>query len=184
MRFTFKRITEAVDTNYISQPSQKISSAKTSINSGKLPAIFRLVKFDPNTVNLDYGGGKYDNATEYLKDMNVTNLIYDPYNRTAEHNKATIKTIRDNGGADTATLSNVLNVIAEDDVRLAVLKNIKKLLKPSGSLYVTVYEGDGTGEGKETSAGYQLNRKTKDYLSEIQQVFPGARAKGKLIISR
>lgn len=162
---------------------QEFTSEKTSINSNKLPAIFRLIKnWRPNTINLDYGGGKFDNATEYLAELGVTNLIYDKYNRSSEHNNSVITEIRSNGGADTATLSNVLNVIKEKSARIACLKNIRNLLTGTGTLYVTVYEGNGTGEEKPTSSGYQRNLKTEGYLEEIQEIFPAAYRKGKLII--
>lgn len=161
---------------------QEFTSKDTSINSGKLPAIYRLVKFTPGQLVLDYGGGKFDNGVEYLADLGVTGLVYDPYNRTSEHNRNVIRQIRDAGGADVALCSNVLNVIKEPEARIAVLKNIRKLLKPSGKVYITVYEGSGTGEGKQSqSDAYQLNRKTADYLEEIQEVFPNAERKGKLI---
>ena len=162
---------------------QEFSSEKTSINSNKLPAIFRLIKnWASGTLNLDYGGGKFDNASEYLAELGVTNLIYDKYNRSSEHNNSVITQVRQNGGADTSTLSNVLNVIKEKSARIACLKNIRNLLKPSGVLYVTVYEGSGSGEGKPTSSGYQRNLKTEGYLEEIQEIFPSAYRKGKLII--
>ena len=157
---------------------QEFSSEKTSINSNKLPAIFRLIKnWASGTLNLDYGGGKFDNATEYLAELGVTNLIYDKYNRSSEHNNSVITQVRQNGGADTSTLSNVLNVIKEKSARIACLKNIRNLLKPSGVLYVTVYEGSGSGEGKPTSSGYQRNLKTAGYLEEIQEIFAGNRGK-------
>ena len=171
------------DIDDIEEIEQEYTSAKTSINGNKLPAVFKLVNFKPNTVNLDYGGGKFDNATEYLANQNVTNLIYDPYNRTAEHNNKVIREIKKNGGADTATCSNVLNVIKEPKVRLNVLKNINKLVKPNGTVYITVYEGKkGSVEGP-TSSGYQLHRPTESYLEEIQTVFPDAKRKGKLIVA-
>ena len=100
----------------ISISDQKYSSANTSINSSKLPTIFSLVDFKPNTINLDYGGGKFDNAVEFLAQKDVKNLIFDPYNRSSAHNQEVLKEIRDNGGADTATLSNVLNVIQEKEI--------------------------------------------------------------------
>lgn len=167
----------------IKEIGQEFTSENTSINSNKLPAIFRLVKFEPGTVNIDYGGGRADTAAEYLAPYDVINLVYDPYNRTAEHNKEVIKLVREHGGADTATCSNVLNVIKEPGVRRNVLENIKKLVKPSGTVYITVYEGSGRGNEGPTKAGYQLNRKTADYLEEIQEVFPDAERKGKLIIA-
>lgn len=165
----------------IKEIGQEFTSENTSINSKKLPAIFNMVTFNPGTVNLDYGGGRFNNVAEYLKQYDVINLVYDPYNRSSEHNQEVIRLIREHGGADTATCSNVLNVIKEPEVRLNVLKNISKLVKSGGTVYITVYEGKGNNAEGLTKSGYQLNRKTADYLEEIQQVFPDAKQKGKLI---
>lgn len=169
----------------ITSPAQKYTSAATSINSSKTPAVFSLVNFKPDTINLDYGGGRFDTATRMLANKGVTNLIYDPYNRSKDHNEKVIETIEQNGGADTATCSNVLNVIEEENVRRVVLQNIKKLLKPhEGVAYITVYEGNGSGEGAETKAGYQQNKKTAEYVSEVEAVFGNAQRRGKVIIAR
>ncbi len=163
--------------------TQEYTSANTSINSAKLPAIFSIVNFKPETINLDYGGGKFDNATAALEGKGVTNLIYDPYNRSSGHNKDVIDTVRKNGGADTVTCSNVLNVIKEPEARKAVIKNIYSLLKNSGTAYFTVYEGTGKGNEGPTKSGYQLNKKTSDYVEEISAVFPSVSRHGKLIIA-
>ena len=163
------------------QVDQKYSSAKTSINSTKLPAIYKMIKFTPGTVGIDYGGGKFDNARDWLANQDVELWVYDPYNRTSEENRQAVKAVRQNGGADFAICSNVLNVIAEDSARLNVLRNIKNLTKSGGDIYITVYEGKGNAEEGETKSGYQRNRKTADYLDEIQQIFPDARRRGKLI---
>lgn len=167
------------------ETEQKYSSAATSINSAKLPALFNMVDFEEGSINLDYGGGRFDNVAEYLdSEYGATNLVYDKYNRSADHNREVLNKVRQNGGADTVTCSNVLNVIAEESERLAVLRNCKRFLKSGGTCYITVYEGNGTGEGAETKAGYQLNRKTKDYEDEIKQVFSTVTRKGKLFICR
>lgn len=163
--------------------TQEYTSANTSINSAKLPAIFSMVNFKPETINLDYGGGKFDNATTALEGKGVTNLVYDPYNRSSGHNKDVIDTVRKNGGADTVTCSNVLNVIKEPEARKAVIKNIYSLLKNSGTAYFTVYEGTGKGNEGPTKSGYQLNKKTGDYVEEISSVFPSVSRRGKLIIA-
>ena len=163
--------------------TQEYTSANTSINSAKLPAIFSMVNFKPETINLDYGGGKFDNATTALEGKGVTNLIYDPYNRSSGHNKDVIDTVRKNGGADTVTCSNVLNVIKEPEARKAVIKNIYSLLKNGGTAYFTVYEGTGKGNEGPTKSGYQLNKKTGDYVEEISSVFPSVSRRGKLIIA-
>ena len=142
-----------------------------------------MINLPSGTINLDFGGGKFDNVAEFYSDKGVTNLVYDPYNRSSEHNSKVLDTIKKNGGADSVTCSNVLNVIAEPEARLTVIKNIYNLAKSGATCYFTVYEGSGSGEGSETKAGYQLNKKTADYLEEIQEVFPNAVRKGKLIIA-
>ena len=40
--------------DYIDTPEQEFTSEKTSINADKLPALFKLVKFAPKSLNLDY----------------------------------------------------------------------------------------------------------------------------------
>lgn len=165
----------------IENPEQEFSSAATSINSNKLPAIYNMVKFRPGDVVVDFGGGKFDNAVNYLKDKNVTLLVYDPYNRSAEHNKEVLRLLKEHGGADAAVNSNVLNVIKEPEAREAVLKNIKKITKRGAPIYITVYEGRGDGAEGPTKSGYQLNRKTSDYMDEVGSVFSNVKRKGKLI---
>lgn len=160
---------------------QEFTSENTSINSTKLPAIFNMVSFEPETINIDYGGGKFDNVADYLTQYDVINMVLDPFNRSKAHNREVINLIREHGGADTATCSNVLNVIKEPQNRIGVLENMKKLVRPGGKIYITVYEGSGKGNEGETKSGYQLNKKTADYMDEILQVFPNATRKGKLI---
>lgn len=163
---------------------QEYSSAATSINSSKLPAIFKMISPKEGSLGLDYGGGKFDNASEYLATKGIKHLVYDPYNRSSQHNDQVISEIKKNGGADYITCSNVLNVIKEPQVRETVIKNIFKLLKGSGEAYFTVYEGSGSGDEGPTKAGYQLNKKTVDYVDEIKKIFPNVTRKGKLIIAK
>lgn len=160
---------------------QEYDSAATSINSNKLPAIYKMVNFNEGDVIVDFGGGKFDNAVEYIRDKGATLCVYDPYNRSAEHNKEVLRILRENGGADAAVNSNVLNVIKEPEARKNVLENIARITKPGAPIYITVYEGKGDGQEGPTKSGYQLNRKTADYLEEIQEVFPDATRRGKLI---
>lgn len=175
--------TDAEEDDDLDHPDQEYDSAATSINSTKLPAIYRMVKLQPGTVGVDFGGGKFNNAIDYLRDQDVTLCVYDPYNRSAEHNREVLRTLRANGGADFAINSNVLNVIKEPEARKGVLENIKKITKSGAPIYITVYEGRGDAKEGVTKSGYQLNRKTADYLEEIQEVFPDAKRKGKLIVA-
>jgi hypothetical protein len=47
-------------------PEQKIPSHGTSL--AQVPALHKKVKLTPGTRNLDYGGGRYDHATDFLKE--------------------------------------------------------------------------------------------------------------------
>ena len=66
---------------------QEITSKDTSVRNiprlfgrkaqEKFPELFQSGNF-----NLDYGGGKYDDVTELLARLGVTNKVFDPFNRT------------------------------------------------------------------------------------------------------
>jgi hypothetical protein len=134
---SFKSIVESFGTKFedlefsdddeIETAEQEYSSASTSLN--QVPALFKNPQVIFNGLNLDYGGGKYDTATMYLADRGIESVVYDPYNRTPEHNAASINKVRKNGGADTITCANVLNVIKEPAARMVVIRNIYKYLK-------------------------------------------------------
>ena len=138
---------------------QQYTSRNTSINSTKMPKIYTLVKelIDENASVIDYGCGKYfDNYK-----LNFNCVGYDPYN----YQKAKLL----DSTYDYALCSNVLNVIKEPTERLKVLETLQNL---AATTYITVYEGDRTGKGRETKADcYQLNRKRGDYIPELVDVF-------------
>ena len=77
---------------------QEFTSENTSINSTKVPAVFHMVSFEPDTVNVDYGGGRYDSAADYLTQYDVINMVLDPFNRSKAHNREVINLIREHGG--------------------------------------------------------------------------------------
>jgi hypothetical protein len=164
-------------------PKQKISSADTSINVSKTGAVFNKVDFKKGTVNADIGGGRFNNATHLLKKKGVTNVIFDPFNRSQEHNEAAAAKIKD-GQADTATVSNVLNVIKEPENRSRVIEQAANAVGDTGTAYITVYEGDRSGKGKETSKGFQLNRKLSGYTYEVKRHFKNVTtSKGMIVAS-
>ncbi|MBP0119797.1 MAG: PLxRFG domain-containing protein, partial [Nitrosarchaeum sp.] len=86
-------------------------------------------------------------------------------------------------GFDTATLSNVLNVIQEQRFQLEALRVAQAGLKAGGSLYVTVYEGDRTGQGRATTRGFQHNTRLAAYLDTVKMVFPNAVVRGSMIMA-
>jgi len=157
---------------------QSITSADTSIP--QVAGLLKAVPFKPGTVNLDYGGGKFDIGSEYLKSLGVNSKVYDPFNRPAEHNAAVLSSLKETP-ADTATIANVLNVIPEKEARIAAIKDAGQYVKNDGVLHFSVYEGNKSGVGTPTTKGWQANRATEDYLDEIRSVYPNAYRKGKII---
>ena len=161
---------------------QKFGSGKTSLR--QVAAGFKKIDFQPGTVNLDLGGGRFDEGTMYLAEQGVTNLVFDPVNRSSEHNRAIFEAVK-SGGVDTVTCNNVLNVIQEPEARDNVILQAAKALKPGGTAYFTVYEGDGSGNGRQSQAdAWQENRKTADYLGEVKKHFAEVTIKNKVIIAR
>jgi hypothetical protein len=155
---------------WVDPPQQEISSAATSINAVQLPMVFSRIQWQRGTRNADIGGGRFDNTTQALKRRGVENVIYDPYNRSAAHNKAAAAKIA-GGQAATATVSNVLNVIKEPSSREKVIRQAYDALAPGGSAYFAIYEGDKSGTSSATPKGWQENRATATYVPEIERVF-------------
>ena len=155
---------------------QEYDSKNTSINSSKMPKSIKILEkkgfWRPGTKNLDIGGGRFDNVTEYLSDLGVTNYILDPFNRPAKHNQEVVKQVA-GGQVDTVTLNNVLNVIKEDSIKRQVLSQAKDALKAGGHIVIMVYEGDKSGVGRCTRPGqWQENLKTREYISLVKEYFP------------
>lgn len=170
---------------------QEFSSKDTSINSTKAPAVFGAVEdklggWQKGTVNVDIGGGKFDTLTQKLAEKGVTNYIYEPFGRSINANAYILAQLqaRKNLG-DTATCSNVLNVIKEAEIRANVVHQVAKAINPDGVAYFTIYEGDKTGRGKKTKDDcWQNNRKTATYVEEVKQFFGDVELKGGVIVAR
>lgn len=166
-----------------SAPVQEFDSSDTSINSGKLPTVYSKLEFPIGCTALNYGGGKFDNTIEFGNTNGFTDLIFDPFNRTVEWNSKIIATVYKNG-VDLAVLSNVLNVIKEVDVRGFVLSVLANTLGENKPLFVTVYEGDRTGYGRQTSkSAWQENRKLKEYTAEVKEHFAHVKTRYNTIIA-
>lgn len=147
---------------------QRYTSAATSINSKRMPAIYKKVDIDKGLI-LDYGCGRFFDSYGLPKNVHG----YDKYNRP--------NTEELNMKYDKVLCSNVLNVIAEREIRLEVLEDLKRL---GNTVYITVYEGNKTGIGAETKSDcYQLNRTLQSYLSEVAEVFGRVTVRNGMIIA-
>ena len=152
--------------------SQK-AKADTSLN--QIPALIKKHASDLGSVNLDWGGGKYNKTTDYLAERGVTNLVYDPYNRDIDHNREIILQAYSTA-INTITCANVLNVLKSKAARTKLLKEIYGVVKYQYSkqyrwvtVYFSMYEKNGNGIPDENLP--QTNMKTEDYRAEIAKVF-------------
>jgi len=169
--------------------AQAITSVVTSINGKKLPAMFKLVEWCPFTKNADIGAGRYDNVTEFLREHQIQNVSFDPFNRPTDSNVSAISMMRD-GQCDTVTVANTLNVIQERDDRALLIQRAHNVLRPGGIGFFQFHEGDKSGRGRISQVAktgqalaWQENRKTRDYLVEIEPLFNIVSVKANLIIA-
>lgn len=161
----------------VGRPKQEYTSAKTSIK--QVPAGFSIVAkyfgWQPNSVNLDIGGGKYELMTEELSKKRVINLVYDPYNRSLEHNLKIVNNIREIS-VDTVTVFNVLNVIKERFIQLEVLYLAKSALKDGGYIFVrSTYKNPAKVSGVTKKGTFQHYKTQKEYLEIVKEIFPNAK---------
>lgn len=152
--------------------NQKYSSANTSINKvGRLYKVF--CHKPPGGKVLDFGAGKYRKGTIFLQGKGFDVDSYEP-------------SLHDNlpsGKYKTILISNVLNVIEEDEIVLDILKTCKELLESDGHVLITVYEGDKSGKGKPSKEDcYQRNARTKEYIGLVSKVFENVKIKQNIII--
>ncbi len=149
---------------------QNFTSAATAVNgkAGKLPAIYKKINLNGLFI-LDIGcGAEIKHIRDYVTDRGGYWFGIDPFNQTATHNTNVL------ASWDVASViyedenlvisSNVLNVLdSEEAVQDAVNYIVEK--STFGAYAVTVYEGNGSGIGRQTGADqWQRNMKLKEYL--------------------
>lgn len=161
---------------------QEYKSERTSINSSKLPATFNRIDVKQGDVIADIGGGRFDNAERWAAERGATLHVIDPFNRTRAQNARAIAAVR-NGRADIVTVNNTLNVIRETDNRRRVIEQAANALKPGGTAYFLIYEGNqsGIGAASQQGASWQNNTRAAAYLNEIKSVFGSATIKNGMI---
>lgn len=163
--------------------AQKITSADTSIK--QIPALLKSKHFEisgPDHRNVDIGGGRFDLGTDFLRQRGIESHVLDPFNRPQEHNEEILRMFSQNP-AHSATIANVLNVIAEPEARRSVIQQAHDLVRPGGRAYFGIYEGDKSGLGRATSKGWQENRPAASYEEEIGEMFPDLQRRGNIFIA-
>ena len=151
--------------------TQTYTSANTSVNSKRLPAIYKKIdwykiKLQYNKlVVLDIGAGKYtQHIKEYIESKGGEYIPYDPYNLSPADNLYAGANFH---RANVIICSNVFNVIKEMDVIYDLHEMITKYNVP---YFISVYEGDRSWIGHETKKGcWQRNETIDAYLINCRE---------------
>lgn len=151
-------------------------------------------KFDgwkKGAVNIDQGSGRRNEFTRALEQEGIVSYAYDPFKRHAAHEAPVLRELRRGAlQGDTVTCNDVLNLIPDKTARCNVIHQAARSLKPDGTAFFSIYEGDGSGRGRivKTLSGvgacWQENRKAEDFLREIRPFFEDVKLRDGLIVAR
>ena len=151
--------------------TQTYTSANTSVNSKRLPAIYKKIDWNKlkvkygDLVVLDIGAGKYtQHIKEYIESKGGEYIPYDPYNLSPADNLYAGANFH---RATVVICSNVFNVIKEMDVIYDIHDMITKYKVP---YFISIYEGDKSWIGRETKKGcWQRNETIDAYLINCRE---------------
>lgn len=182
MKIYIRSVTEDEEESAIWEKIQKISDGLNEENTyinPKIPNIFRKIKLQSGSMNLNYGerqstGGGFDIIAEYYESLGFVNITLDPFDTSKSKDKEVISIILKYGGADTATVLNVLHQVDKDE-RQKMISNLRRLVKPGGRIYF-IASGDANNDGTDDDID--------DFLNEIQSNFSNVkRANNQVIIA-
>ena len=150
---------------------QSYTSAGTSVNSKRLPAIYKKIDWEKiknrygNLVVLDIGAGKYtQHIKEYIESKGGEYIPYDPYNLSPADNLYASANFH---RATVVICSNVFNVIKETDVIYDLHSMVVSYNVP---YFISIYEGDKSWIGHETRKGcWQRNETIDAYLMNYRE---------------
>ena len=140
------------------------TSMNTSVNANRPAAAYKWAAmhglFKKQSV-LDYGCGRYwQNCKDFAMYEGCTSWIgYDKYWKPQSLQYLTF---------DTIICANVLNVIKNDHELENCITDVLSMLAPFGCAVFQIYEGDKSGNGKETKPDcWQRNQKAQYYADRI-----------------
>ena len=152
---------------------QEFTSAKTSINSKRLPAIYNKLDWaalwrDSKTIPpivLDIGAGKHiAHIKEFVECQGFGYAPYDPYNLPKAINTTALSL-----KPSVVICSNVFNVIKEKEIHYELHSLIRGKDCP---FFITIYEGDKSLAGHPTmnNQSYQRNETLDFYLMRWDEI--------------
>lgn len=165
---------------------QKHSSKNTSVNIYHLPAVYSKVNWRKyaNTIDncyvIDIGCGRIETQaliSKHLHNRQIRHFVpYDPNHQCLISASMAVKLMNDEAVKKVIVCSNVLNVIDnESDLNalIASICNMSVIQESNGiyhmnPCYITVYEGDKSGIGRETKRDcWQRNEQLMTYLGKF-----------------
>lgn len=152
---------------------QEFTSAKTSINSKRLPAIYNKLHWRDlwknsgyiTPVVLDIGAGKHiAHIKKHLNSLGFSYAPYDPYNLPDSINEHSLSM-----KPSIVICSNVFNVIKEKEVLYRLHDLVRSKNCP---FFITVYEGNKslTGHPTMNNQSYQRNETIDFYLMRWDEI--------------
>jgi hypothetical protein len=149
--------------------SGEIVSVSDVLDDTEGLAAMDTLPFENGSRNLDIGGGRFDESSKHiLKWYGVTNLVYDPYGRSEEHNSNVIGEVKKDP-VDSVTSNSVLNVVLDEKERGAHITLAYDSLKSGGVAFFKVWrENNNSIPDPEKS---QSNKEARHYVGEIQGIF-------------
>lgn len=147
---------------------------RTSLS--QIADMFKKIQWQPNTINLDYGGGAYDKSTDYLAEKGVQNFVFDTFARGIEENKRVAEFAK-NHKFDTTTCFNVLNVVDNKDAQESIVRKCAKCLKKDGISYFQIYNSGKKGSTKIDT--YQDAENIDHYLPFFEKYYNDVKLLGK-----
>lgn len=160
--------------------AQTTTSASTTRKQTPKIMPYVLSVFGAGSRILDFGGGRYDDNIELCAKHGVTLEVYDPYNRSAEHNKRVLAQTY-----DAVICCNVLNVLT-DDALLGVVDALATATAKTSTrcCYISVYERDKSGVGCFTGKDqYQRNEPLVAYMPLIERRFGSVRRDRSIVLT-
>ena len=151
---------------------QKYSSKETSLN--QVPALAKFLGDLEGVTLLDYGCGRFHKFEQFVTERGGTFFGYDKYWKSADENELALKC-----KPDIVTCANVLNVIFEEHI---VEEIVQRIAEYGVKALIQVYEGNKSGEGCETSKGYQRHQRASEYLPILEKYFEKIIKKGNIFL--
>lgn len=163
---------------------QEFTSKDTSMNVvNKIYKELNMLGLKEGATILDWGCGKYETMQRIAEEKGYNWYGYDPFNRTYFGNFKALSEYQMKY-PDLIICSNVLNVIKEDEILIDMMKSISQFMSDTTQAVFTIYEGNKSGIGEQTTRGYQRNQRTKDYVDMLWEFFRVHKASGNVIFTK